>query len=125
MIRLMEHLPCLMIPLHLPTTLQLHLQATLLLLQATLLLWINIRPIMFLQKKIRYISGALQTKNTNLTIKYKVHLTAEQLEIYPRLIQLKEELRELQRAELDLRSVIASGEQNYNVISQNNVAGYV
>ena len=55
----------------------------------------------------------------------QVQLTPEQLEIYPRLIQLKEELRELQRAELDLRSAIASGEVNYNAISQNNVAGYI
>jgi hypothetical protein len=56
---------------------------------------------------------------------YQVRLTAEQLEIYPRLIQLKQELRELQKAELDLRSVIASGEQDYNIISQNNVPGYI
>ena len=55
----------------------------------------------------------------------QVRLTAEQLEIYPRLIQLRQELRELQKVELDLRSVIASGEQDYNIISQNNVAGYV
>ena len=50
---------------------------------------------------------------------FQVHLNSAQLQIYPRLIQLQHELRELREAELDFRSGIANGKVVLNLQDEN------